>query len=41
MSVWEFDNALAGWVAAHTSETGMTAAEQDDIWQWMQEKDGH
>lgn len=42
MSVWEFDWALDGYVTAHVPEEAgsLSSAEADDVWAWMQEKDG-
>lgn len=41
-SVWEFEQALAGWMEAHVpDEAGkMSQAEQDEVWAWMMEKEG-
>jgi len=37
MSVWQFFAAMDGWVAANSgSEGGLTEAEKDDLWDWMQ-----
>ena len=43
-SIWEFDQAVAGWTEAHVPEDpaggGLSAAEEDELWAWMQEKEG-
>lgn len=41
-SVWELSEAIDGWIDAHVpDEKGqMTAAEQDDLWDAVQEKMG-
>ena len=37
MSVWEFGAVANRWVEAHDSgEQGMSSAEQDELWDWMQ-----
>ncbi len=41
LSMWEFMAALEGYVKANSSDGGkMTSAEVDDVWTWMQEKEG-
>lgn len=42
MSAWEFHVALQGYMDAHSPDeaNSMSAAEQDEIWRWLQEKDG-
>lgn len=41
-SFWEFQEAVAGWVEAHVPEEkeGLSKAEEDELWAWMQEKEG-
>ncbi len=41
MSMWEFMAALEGYVKANSADDGkMSSAEVDDVWKWMQEKEG-
>lgn len=41
LSMWEFMAALEGYVKANSLDGGkMTSAEVDDVWTWMQEKEG-
>lgn len=41
MSIWEFYVAQAGYINAHTPDDpgSLSAAEQDELWQWMLEKE--
>lgn len=40
MSLWEFTSQADGYARAHDPEAGkeLSAAEADDLWQWMQTK---
>lgn len=43
MSIWEFNALVDGWMKANDSSGGGTTlseSEKDDIWEWMQGKDG-
>ena len=40
MSVWQFGAVVDGYVSAHSSGGGMSANEADEIWAWMQAKEG-
>ena len=39
-SLWEFTSAADGYARAHDPDAGkeLSAAEADDLWQWMQTK---
>lgn len=39
-SIWEFQAAVDGWVAAHAPEraNGLSEAEKDDLWEAVLEK---
>ena len=36
MSVWQFMAALDGWMQGHGGGGGLTEAEKDELWDWMQ-----
>jgi hypothetical protein len=39
MTVWELSAVTERWIEAHdTGERGMSKAEQDEMWEWMQSK---
>lgn len=43
MTVWQFNAAVQGWIDVHVPDEGgpsLSAAEADEIWAWMQEKEG-
>jgi len=40
MSLWQFNAAVEGYLDAHVPEYGLSHAEADEIWAWMQEKEG-
>ena len=43
MSVWQFNAAVQGWIAAHVPDEGgasLSESEADEIWAWMQAKEG-
>lgn len=41
MSMWQYMAAVDGYVKANTPDDGKaTSAELDDVWRWMNEKDG-
>lgn len=40
MSVWQFAAALQGYIDANTADDGgMSGAEADEVWEWMQGKE--
>lgn len=39
-SMWEFMAAVDGYVGAQGGEEKMSNAEADDLWQWLQSKEG-
>lgn len=43
MSLWQFDAVVAGYLAAHVPDevsNGLSDAEADDLWAWMESKEG-
>lgn len=40
MSVWEMNVVVQGYNDAQGEDPGLSASEADEIWLWMQEKDG-
>lgn len=38
--MWQFQNAIEGYVRANDPEAGkrLSASEEEDLWQWMQTK---
>jgi hypothetical protein len=40
MSPWQFAAAAAGFATIH-GEPGMSEAEADEIWEWMQDRHDH
>lgn len=41
LSLWQFNAAVEGYLDAHVPEDrSMSGAEADEIWAWMQEKEG-
>jgi len=40
MSVWEMHVVVQGYNDAHATDESLSATEVDEIWLWMQEKDG-
>jgi hypothetical protein len=37
LTIWEFNAVADRWIEAHAAgEGGMSGAEQDEIWDWMQ-----
>lgn len=40
MSIWEYAAQVDAYIAAHSSPDTMTSGEMDEIWTWMQSKEG-
>jgi hypothetical protein len=40
MSIWEYSAVVDGYIEANSAPETMTGSEMDDIWNWMQTKEG-
>ena len=41
MSMWQFMMAVEGYVAANSPDDGkLSSGEVDEMWRWLQEKEG-
>lgn len=38
MSFWQYRIAAVHWIAAHDTGEGLSAAEADELWDWLQDK---
>ena len=40
MSMWQFMAAVDGYVRANSTDDGLSSGEVEDVWAWMQSKEG-